>query len=82
MRLIAAPCCFPLFAGAIASVGLVALAKVTIRAVRATLVAERGAARALVRAKQTDAALVVPAGISAALAVSQSSQLIHTTPSG
>ena len=43
---------------------------------RVTLVAERGAARALVRAKQTDAALVVPAGTSAALAVGQPSQLI------
>jgi hypothetical protein len=49
--------------------------------VRVTLVAERGAARALVRAKQTDAALVVPAGTSAALAVGQPSQLIlYTDP--
>ena len=48
---------------------------------RVTLVAERGAARALVRAKQTDAALVVPAGTSAALAVGQPSQLIlYTDP--
>ena len=43
---------------------------------RVTLVAGRGAARALVRAKQTDAALVVPSGTSAALAVGQPSQLI------
>ena len=48
---------------------------------RVTLVAERGAARALVRAKQTAAALVVPAGTSAALAVGQPSQLIlYTDP--
>ena len=48
---------------------------------RVTLVAERGAARALVRAKQTGAALVVPAGTSAALAAGQPSQLIlYTDP--
>ena len=51
------------------------------RAVRVTLVPERGAARALVRAKQTGAALVVPAGTSAALAAGQPSQLIlYTDP--
>jgi ABC-type multidrug transport system permease subunit len=51
------------------------------RAVRVTLVPDRGAARALVRAKQTGAALVVPAGTSAALAAGQPSQLIlYTDP--
>ena len=51
------------------------------RTVRVTLVPERGAARALVRAKQTGAALVVPAGTSAALAAGQPSQLIlYTDP--
>ena len=50
-------------------------------AVRVTLVADRGAARALVRAKQTGAALVVPAGTSAALAAGRPSQLIlYTDP--
>jgi hypothetical protein len=48
MRLIAAPCCFLLFAGAIASVGLVALAKVTIGPC-ADPVAGRGATRARAR---------------------------------
>jgi hypothetical protein len=50
-------------------------------AVRVTFVAERGAARALVRTKQTGAALVVPAGTSAALAAGRPSQLIlYTDP--
>ena len=50
-------------------------------AVRVTSIAERGAARALVRTKQTGTALVVPAGTSAALAAGQPSQLIlYTDP--
>ena len=51
------------------------------RTVRVTLVAERGAARDLVRAKQAGAALVVPAGTSAAVAAGQPSQLVlYTDP--
>ena len=50
-------------------------------AVRVTLVAEPSAARALVRAKQMGAALIVPAGTSAALAAGRPSQLIlYTDP--